>query len=121
MSWIVTIKLGKVKVIDRLNRIGIKFPEKLNYFKLCSLLYQYLKSVSNWLMVVKMAGEPRELTAELQSLYERKATIHSREGKRLGRIWFSREHGISYDRSSWAQWRVAQAQTYSEALAVIGG
>ena len=121
MSWLAVIKLGKVRVIARLNKLGIVFPEKLNYFKLCSLLYQYLKSISNWLMVVKMAGEPWNLTAELQSLYERKATIHSREGKRLGRIWFSREHGISYDRSSWAQWRVAKAQTYSEALAVIGG
>ncbi len=121
MSWITVIKLGKVKVVDRLNKLGITFPENLNYFKLCSLLYQYLKSVANWLMVVKIAGEPWNLTAELQSLYERKATIHSREGKRLGRVWFSREHGISYDRTSWSQWRVAQAQTYSEALATIAG
>ena len=121
MTWIQTIKLGKAKVIDRLNRIGISFPPKLNYFKLCSLLYQYLKSINAWLIVVKMAGEPWGLTAELQSLYERKATLHSREGRRLGRIWFSHEHGISYDRSSWAQWRVAQAQTYSEALATIVG
>ena len=121
MSWQQIVKLGKIRVVSRLNKLGISFPDRLNYFKLCSLLYQFLKSVSNWLMVVKMAGEPWGLTAQLQSRYERQATIHSREGMRLGRIWFSREHGISYDRSSWAAWRVAKAQTYSEALATIAG
>ena len=120
MNWITTVKLGKAKIIDRLNRIGIAFPEKLNYFKLASLLYQYLKSIASWLLVLQMAGEPMGLTAELQNRYERTATIHSREGKRLGRLWFS-QGIINYDKSSWAQWRVSQAQTYSEALATIAG
>ena len=87
MNWITTVKLGKAKIIDRLNRIGITFPDGLNYLKLCSLLYQYLKSINNWLIVLQMEGEPLGLTAELQNRYERKATLHSREGKRLGRLW----------------------------------
>ena len=120
MNWITTVKLGKAKIIDRLNRIGITFPDGLNYFKLCSLLYQYLKSIANWLIVVKMAGEPWGLTAMLQNRYERKATLHSREGKRLGRLWLQ-QGIINYDKSSWAQWRVSQAQTYAEALATIAG
>ncbi len=118
MSWIAVIKLGKVKVIARLNKLGIAFPEKLNYFKLCSLLYQYLKSINAWLMVVKMAGEPYGLTVQLQNRYERTATIHSREGKRLGRIWFQQGR-ISYDKSSWAQWRIGNAATYSDAITAI--
>ena len=118
MSWIATIKLGKPRVVNRLNRLGITFPEKLNYFRLCSLLYQYLKSVANWAMAIKMSAEPYGLTVELQNRYERKATIHSREGKRLGRIWYQ-QGCISYDKASWSQWRVGEASNFSEAVAAI--
>ena len=120
MSWIAVIKLGKLKVVSRLNKIGIEFAESLNYFKLCSLLYQYLKSIANWAMVIKMAAEPYGLIVELQNRYERAATIHSQTGKRLGRVWFQQGR-ICYDKSSWAQWRIGNAATYGEALAVIGG
>ena len=67
-----------------------------------------------------MAGEPWNLTAQLQDKYSRKATIHNGAGTRIGRIWFQ-QGIISYDKATWSQWRVGQAQTYSEALAVIGG
>ena len=120
MSWIAVIKLGKAKVVSRLNKLGISFPERLNYFKLCSLLYQRLKSVNNWALAVAYAAEPYGLTTQLQNRYERSATIHSQTGKRLGRIWYQQGR-ISYDKSSWAQWRIGNASTYGEALAVIGG
>ena len=120
MSWISVIKLGKVKVVSRLNKLGIEFAEDLNYFKLCSLLYQYLKSIAHWAMVIKMAAEPYGLIVELQNRYERAVTIHSQTGKRLGRVWFQQGR-ICYDKSSWAQWRIGNASTYGEALAVIGG
>ena len=71
-------------------------------------------------MAIKMSAEPYGLTVELQNRYERSATIHSRAGKRLGRIWYQQGR-ISYDLSSWAQWRVANAATYSQALEVIAG
>ena len=118
MSWLAIIKLGKVKVVSRLNKLGISFPERLNYFKLCSLLYQRLKSVNNWALAVAYAAEPYGLTVQLLNRYERSATIHSQTGKRLGRIWYQQGR-ISYDQSSWAQWRVANAATYSEAIAAI--
>ena len=120
MSWLAVIKLGKVKVIARLTKLGISFPEELNYFKLCSLLYQRLKSVNNWALAVAYAAEPYGLTAQLQNRYERSATIHSRAGKRLGRIWYQQGR-ISYDKASWSQWRVGNAATYLEAIAAIGG
>ena len=120
MSWIAVIKLGKAKVVSRLNKLGISFPERLNYFKLCSLLYQRLKSVNNWALAVAYAAEPYGLTTQLQNRYERSATIHSQTGKRLGRIWLrDRDHGIAYDKSSWAQWRIGNAATYSEAITAI--
>ena len=118
MSWQQIIKLGKVKVVSRLTKLDISFPERLNYFKLCSLLYQYLKSIANWAMVIKMAAEPYGLIVELQNRYERAATIHSQTGKRLGRIWYQQGR-ISYDKSSWSQWRVGNAATYSEAITAI--
>ena len=67
-----------------------------------------------------MAGEPYDLIAELQNRYERKAVICDATGARIGRIWYQ-QGKITYDKSSWAQWRSAQAQTYSEALKVIAG
>ena len=120
MSWQQIVKLGKVKVVSRLTKLDITFPERLNYFKLCSLLYQRLKSVNNWALAVAYAAEPYGLTTQLQNRYERSATIHSQTGKRLGRIWYQQGR-ISYDKASWSQWRVGQAQTYSEALATIAG
>ncbi len=73
-----------------------------------------------WEMAIKMSAEPYGLTAQLQNRYERAATIHSQTGQRLGRIWYQQGR-ISYDKSSWAQWRIGNASTYGEALAVIGG
>ena len=69
-------------------------------------------------MVIKMAAEPYGLIAELQNRYERSATLHSLTGKRLGRIWYQQGR-ISYDKSSWSQWRVGEASNYSEAVAAI--
>ena len=102
MSWQQVVKLGKVKVVSRLTKLGISFPERLNYFKLCSLLYRYIKSIAAWEMVIKMSAEPYGLTAQLQNRYQRAATIHSQTGKRLGRIWYQQGR-ISYDKSSWSQ------------------
>ncbi len=120
LTWLATIKLGKVKVIDRLNRIGITFPEKLNYFKLCSLLYQYLKSISNWWATIATAASAYGLTAELQSRYEYKATLHNQTGKRIGRLWqVPGDFPIAYDKSTWSQWRIGTAASYSEALETI--
>lgn len=44
LSWQQTIKLGKVEVLRRLQELNITFPTKLQYFKLCSLLYKALQS-----------------------------------------------------------------------------
>ena len=118
MSWQQILKLGKVKVVSRLTKLGISFPESLNYFKLCSLLYRYIKSIAAWEMVIKMSAESYGLTAQLQNRYQRAATIHSQTGKRLGRIWYQQGR-ISYDKSSWSQWRVGEALNYSEAVAAI--
>ena len=41
LSWEQTIKLGKVKVVQKLRELGIRFSSKLHYFKLCSILYSY--------------------------------------------------------------------------------
>lgn len=40
LTWNQTIKLGKNEVVRRLRELKIDFPTKLQYFKLCSLLYK---------------------------------------------------------------------------------
>ena len=118
MSWKQIVKLGKVKVVSRLTKLDISFPERLNYFKLCSLLYQYVESIAAWEMVIKMAAEPYGITVRLQNRYQRAASLHSHTGRRLGRIWFQ-QGTISFDKANWAQWRVSRATTYGKAVAAI--
>lgn len=44
-KWIETIKLGKNVVYTKLSTYHIRFDSSMNYFKLCSLLYQHEKEL----------------------------------------------------------------------------
>lgn len=40
-KWKDTVRLGKKLVCHKLSNYRIRYDHKLNYFKLCSLLYQH--------------------------------------------------------------------------------
>ena len=44
ITWLETVKLGKDTVGEKLDSYGITYDRATNYFKLCSLLYQHIKS-----------------------------------------------------------------------------